>query len=89
EEISTLWLEGARAHLGYAPADRQAFQRDFDWMAIQRNLKAIGIFGRLSRRDGKHGYLNDIPRTMGYVRETLACYPELGELDDLIGRYAP
>ncbi len=88
-EISALWLQGARKRLNYSPEEPQRFQRDLDWMAIQRNLKAIGIFGRLSRRDGKHGYLNDIPRTMGYVRETLARYPELLTLSSLIDRYAP
>ncbi|MBF0097525.1 MAG: phosphotransferase [Magnetococcales bacterium] len=88
-EISALWLQGARQRLNYAPDGAARFQRDFDWMAIQRNLKAIGIFGRLSRRDGKHGYLNDIPRTMGYVRETLARYPELYPLATLIDQYAP
>ncbi|MBF0184384.1 MAG: phosphotransferase [Magnetococcales bacterium] len=87
-EIAALWLQGARERLNYSP-DSQRFQRDFDWMAIQRNLKAIGIFGRLSRRDGKHGYLNDIPRTMGYVRETLARYPELSTLSALMDRYTP
>jgi aminoglycoside/choline kinase family phosphotransferase len=30
-------------------------------------LKAIGIFARLNHRDGKVGYLNDIPRTLSYV----------------------
>ncbi|KZZ07289.1 aminoglycoside phosphotransferase, partial [Oleiphilus sp. HI0078] len=46
-------------------AERQAsfeqFKRDFDLMGMQRHLKAAGIFARLSLRDGKHGYLNDIP----------------------------
>lgn len=88
DEMMDLWLEGARTRLGYRPAERQAFQQAFDWMAIQRNLKAIGIFGRLSRRDGKHGYLADIPRTMGYVRETLSRYPALEGLDRLIQQYA-
>lgn len=88
-EMITLWLDGARTRLGYTPAEGQAFQQAFDWMAIQRNLKAIGIFGRLSRRDGKHGYLADIPRTMAYVRETLSGYPALQGLDLLIKKYAP
>ena len=87
ERILTFWLEGARHRLGYAPQSRQTFQKTFDWMALQRNLKAIGIFGRLSCRDGKHGYLKDIPRTMGYVRETLARYPEMHALGRLLDRY--
>ncbi|MBF0141412.1 MAG: phosphotransferase [Magnetococcales bacterium] len=85
-KIAGLWFEKARTLLGYAP-DPATFERDFDWMAVQRNLKAIGIFGRLSLRDGKHGYLNDIPRTMGYVRETLPKYPELHPLLTLLNRY--
>ncbi|MBF0161989.1 MAG: phosphotransferase [Magnetococcales bacterium] len=88
QEMAALWLEGARDRLGYVPSAAQ-FQRDLDWMGIQRNLKAIGIFGRLSRRDGKHGYLEDIPRTLGYVREVLGRYPELQTLADLMDRYAP
>ncbi|MBF0370104.1 MAG: phosphotransferase [Magnetococcales bacterium] len=86
--VMTQWLAGAGARLGYEPS-WERFERDFDWMAIQRNMKAIGIFGRLSLRDGKHGYLNDIPRTMGYVRETLERYPELSDLGHLLDRYAP
>lgn len=57
--------------------DTAAFLRWFDWMGLQRHLKAIGIFARLNLRDGKPGYLADIPRTLGYVREVSACYPEL------------
>ncbi|MBF0286098.1 MAG: phosphotransferase [Magnetococcales bacterium] len=83
------WLEGASRRLGYVPESWEAFERDFDGMSIQRNLKAVGIFGRLSLRDGKHGYLNDIPRTMGYVRENLARYPELAELRELLEHYIP
>ena len=88
DQMMQLWLEGARRHLGYTTTE-QNFQKAFDWMAIQRNLKAVGIFGRLSHRDGKHGYLNDIPRTMGYVRETLPHYPELADLGRLLDRYIP
>jgi aminoglycoside/choline kinase family phosphotransferase len=41
-------------------------------MGIQRHLKAIGIFSRLDIRDGKPGYLKDIPRTLGYVSQVSA-----------------
>ena len=43
------------------------FQRWFDWMGIQRQLKAVGIFSRLNIRDGKSHYLQDIPRTLLYI----------------------
>lgn len=52
----------------------------FDWMGVQRHLKAVGIFARLCLRDGKPGYLNDIPRTLNYVRDVSARYPELKPL---------
>lgn len=86
EEISRIWRDGAKRLMGYDPDD-EAFDRDFDFMALQRNLKAVGIFGRLSLRDGKHGYLQDVPRTLGYVRETLPKYPELAPLADLFVKY--
>lgn len=52
------------------------FLRDFDLMGLQRHLKAAGIFARLSLRDGKHGYLKDIPRTVSYLVDASGLYPE-------------
>jgi len=43
------------------------FMAWFDLMGVQRHLKASGIFARLNIRDGKAGYLQDIPRTLGYI----------------------
>lgn len=60
------------------------FLRWFDLMGVQRHLKAIGIFARLNHRDGKPNYLGDIPRTLGYVTEVSARYPELTALHDFI-----
>ncbi|CAK0772390.1 N-acetylmuramate/N-acetylglucosamine kinase [Gammaproteobacteria bacterium] len=57
--------------------DPERFLGWFDKMGVQRHLKAIGIFARLNHRDGKPGYLGDIPRTLGYVLEVSARYPEL------------
>lgn len=65
-------------------SDEQQFLRWFDWMGVQRHLKAIGIFARLWHRDGKSGYLKDIPRTLGYVREVASRYSELEPLRELI-----
>lgn len=53
-------------------------------MGVQRHLKAIGIFARLNLRDGKPGYLRDIPRTLGYVLEVADRYPELVRLRELL-----
>ena len=64
--------------------DDARFLRWFDLMGVQRHLKASGIFARLNHRDGKPGYLGDIPRTLGYVREVSARYPELQPLQALL-----
>lgn len=70
--------------------DSATFTRWFDWMGVQRHLKAIGIFARLWHRDGKPGYLGDIPRTLGYVVDVTSRYPQLGSLNRLLeGRILP
>lgn len=63
-----------------------AFLRWFDLMGAQRHLKAAGIFARLNHRDGKSGYLKDIPRTLGYIVALADRYPELAGLAGLIDR---
>ncbi|MCW8963680.1 MAG: phosphotransferase [Gammaproteobacteria bacterium] len=65
-------------------ADEKQFLVWFDLMGVQRHLKAIGIFSRLNHRDGKSGYLDDIPRTLYYVEEVSGRYPELTDLHNLI-----
>ncbi|MNH09197.1 Phosphotransferase enzyme family protein [compost metagenome] len=47
--------------------DYASFRRHADLTGMQRHLKAAGLFTRLYHRDGKSGYLKDIPRTLGYV----------------------
>jgi aminoglycoside/choline kinase family phosphotransferase len=64
--------------------DEVQFLEWFDRMGVQRHLKAAGIFARLNHRDGKPGYLRDIPRTLGYVDEVTAAYPELQPLHQLL-----
>jgi len=55
------------------------FKREFDLMGLQRHLKVLGIFCRLWHRDGKSGYLADLPRVFAYVLETCDQYIELAE----------
>ena len=62
----------------------QQFLRWFDLMGVQRHLKASGIFARLNYRDGKPGYLGDIPRTLGYIVDVAGSYPELDALAVLL-----
>jgi len=83
------WERARRAGLP-VDADFAAFWRDFEWMGVQRQLKVLGIFARLCHRDGKAGYLADMPRVMGYLRGACARYPALAPLlrllDELEGR---
>jgi len=57
--------------------DFDQFKQDADFMAIQRHIKILGIFVRLFERDGKSGYLKDLPRVMWYLLEEANPYPEL------------
>jgi len=68
--------------------DERQFQTWFDYMGVQRHLKASGIFSRLCHRDGKTDYLKDIPRTMGYIMQVCRTYPQLQPLANLIDECA-
>jgi aminoglycoside/choline kinase family phosphotransferase len=60
------------------------FMRYFDLMGVQRHLKAAGIFARLNHRDGKPGYMADVPRTLSYIVELGPRYDEFEFLIALI-----
>ncbi|NOZ37816.1 MAG: phosphotransferase [Gammaproteobacteria bacterium] len=75
----------ARGILPPAMSEAQ-FMRDFDLMGIQRHLKASGIFARLNYRDHKPAYLHDIPRTLDYIRQVGAAWPELADFLRLLER---
>jgi N-acetylmuramate 1-kinase len=60
--------------------DEVKFLRWFDLMGVQRHLKAVGIFARLNCRDGKPGYLADIPRTLAYVADVGERHADLAPL---------
>jgi hypothetical protein len=60
--------------------DRDEFVRWFDLMGVQRHLKASGIFARLSHRDGKQNFLEDIPRTLSYILDLKDTYEELEQI---------
>ncbi len=62
----------------------QGFQQSMDLMGIQRHLKAAGIFARLSIRDGKTNYIDDIPATLMHILNVAVHYPEMKFLVDWI-----
>lgn len=80
------YLQGADARF----TRRTSFTTDFDLTGMQRHLKAVGIFARLWKRDGRTGYLPDIPRVLGYLRDVGAQHAELREFAGWIdGTLAP
>ena len=60
------------------------FYRDYEWMGVQRHIKVLGIFARLCHRDGKEGYLKDMPLVMDYLRRACARYVDLKPLLNLL-----
>ena len=83
------WVEDYRQRLvaeGLTTIDAGAFLRAFDLMGLQRHLKVLGIFCRLWYRDGKAGYLQDLPLVWRYTREVGARYPETAPLIALLER---
>ena len=65
------------------------FHRDFEWMGVQRHIKVLGIFARLCHRDGKDGYLADMPLVMDYLRRACKRWRDLGPLLKLLDRLEP
>ncbi|CAG9169932.1 aminoglycoside phosphotransferase family protein [Cupriavidus pampae] len=88
EEQQLDWLirywERARAAGLAVNADFGEFYRDYEWMGLQRHLKVLGIFARLYHRDGKDGYLANLPLVLKYTRSVAGRYTELRKLMRLL-----
>jgi aminoglycoside/choline kinase family phosphotransferase len=83
------WVEQYRRRLveaGLTRVDAETFRRGFDLMGLQRHIKVLGIFCRLWYRDGKRGYLDDLPLVWHYTREVGERYAETAPLIALISR---
>ena len=81
------WAEHYRLRLveaGLTQVDAATFRRGFDLMGLQRHFKVLGIFCRLWYRDGKAGYLKDLPLVWEYSRRIGLRYPETAPLIRLI-----
>ncbi len=82
------WVQSYRGRLRQAgfPAGTGSsegeFLRWFDMIGVQRHVKVLGIFARLWYRDGKPGYLADLPLTLDYVRGACRRYPEFAEFSN-------
>ena len=79
------WQPARKAGLP-VPVDFSEFYRDFEWMGAQRHIKVLGIFARLCHRDGKSGYLKDMPLVMNYLRKVCERYIELRPMLKLLNQ---
>jgi aminoglycoside/choline kinase family phosphotransferase len=80
------WQAAKKVGLPVNP-DIDAFYRDFEFMALQRHLKILGIFCRLNYRDGKAIYMGDLPTVIDYVRKTANRYSVLKPLIRLLDAF--
>ncbi len=87
DERVEAWVEDYRQRAeaaGLATGSPAQFLRAFDLMGLQRHIKVLGIFCRLYYRDGKSGYLDDLPLVWEYTRRIGWKYPETRPLIELI-----
>lgn len=75
-------------YLARSGRDREDFLRAAHALAAQRNLKILGLFVRLARRDGKPGYLRLLDRVRAHLDRDLA-HPDLAELRAWVARRVP
>lgn len=69
EAMTSRYLERSRCTT--SAADRAHFRACAAVLAAQRNVKIVGIFARLAKRDGKTRYLAHIPRVWRYLERDL------------------
>ncbi len=67
-ELEAAMLDRYRSATG----EGEGFAADYHRLGAQRNAKILGIFARLSRRDGKHRYLDLMPRVRAHLARDLA-----------------
>lgn len=84
-ELRTAMIRRYRECTG---ADAEALDHAARALSAQRNLKILGLFTRLARRDGKPRYLDYLPRVWGYLADDLD-HPVLGPLAGLVRRHLP
>lgn len=82
------WEYARKAGLPVRP-DFGEFYRDYEWMGVQRHIKVLGIFARLYHRDGKSGYLKDMPLVFEYLYKACARYVDLKPLQVLLEELHP
>ena len=88
EEEARLYAQYCALRDGKPGFDRDSFAAAYAILGAQRATKILGIFARLSKRDGKHGYLRHLPRVSRYLERNLQ-HPALAGLKDWFQRHLP
>ena len=88
DALIPLFLALDRGPLGFAETPAR-FRERFDTMAVQRNLKALGTFGYQASVRRNTAYLRDVPRTLGYLRDTFERRPRFARLRSLLAPHLP
>jgi hypothetical protein len=86
QELLTYYLEQKAVVDSYA-LDREAFLQVFDYMCLQRHLKALGTFAFQTVVKRTWRYVEAIPPTLGYIQENLSRHAELRQLRELLAAY--
>ena len=64
----------------------EEYRRDFDLMALQRNIKDLGTFGFMATVRGRRDYLDYVPRTQESIRRTMTAYTRWHDTFELFSR---
>ncbi len=75
-------------YLAASGGDPEIFAHAAHVLSAQRNLKILGLFTRLCRRDGKPRYLDLLPRVWDHLLRDLA-HPALTDLADWVHETLP
>ena len=68
--------------------DQSCLKNDFDILSVQRNLKILGIFVRLYKRDKKSNYLKYLPHTWSLLERRMR-NPIFNKLNILFKKHLP
>ncbi len=84
-DIETRMIARFAAGVGVDPNTLQA---GLACLGAQRNLRILGVFARLARRDGKHRYIQMIPHLWDMISKDLT-HPELRDLKAVVAAILP
>jgi len=85
DQSARYWEQAKKNNL-IGNSDFSDFYKSFEWMGVQRHLKVLGVFARLSIRDKKNQYLDNIPLVEKYLMKTTERYKKLHPLRRILDK---